>query len=132
LVTQFQTLQTPDVTANRIQANIRNALNSSSTTQVITVNSLNYSLNEIPLVLTVPTTTLGGSVSIVLPDATQVGGQSFLFKKTDTSANALTFTASAMNRQGVMQTVENSSSYSTSASLAYGVLFSDGSNWWLG
>lgn len=131
----FQTIQlnsSPQASdINRIQANIQTALGASSSAVVLTVNAANYPLREIPDLLIIPTSTIGGNVTVSLPDATKAAGASFPFKKTDTSSNYVTFISTANNKQGSPQTVENSSSYATNASLAYGWLSSDGNNWWV-
>lgn len=132
--TPFATIITGNQQLDRVQQNISNALNQGSGSLVLTVNSNNYALTQIPDVLIIPTASIsnGSTINVSLPDATQNGGASFIFKKTDTTSNTINFTSTSKNKQNKQQTVENSSSYSTSSSLAYGRLFSDGNNWWLG
>ena len=132
----FQTIQLnapPQASdINRIQANIQTAFGSGQNAVVLTVNSSSYPLTQIPDLLMIPTVSIpGGSTTISLPDATQSPGTSFPWKKSDSTSNQITFIGTAKNKQGSMQTVEGSSSYSTTSSLAAGWFFSDGNNWWL-
>jgi hypothetical protein len=133
----FGTILTPDALLNRIQANIQNALGgSTSNSPVITVNAVNFPLTSVPTILSIPTTNITGAaaqgVSIVLPDASKYSAKMFIFKKTDTTSNKITFVTGFKNNQNVQQTVENASSYSSTASLATGIIYSDGNNWWVG
>lgn len=119
---------------NRVQANITKALSPTSSPGVTTLSTTTYALKDSDAFLAIPTSQIAGGASgitITLLDATRYPGFSFAFKKTDTSSNPIKFVASAKNRQGSMQTIENGSSYSTSSSLASGFLYSDGNNWWL-
>ena len=127
----FQQIITQDAEINRIQGNISASLNQSASLTVSTVNSANFTITQLPGLLVVPTTSIASTVNIYLPDALKLAGQSFNFKKTDTSSNAIVFSATAKNKQGKTQTVENATTYSVTASLAYGRLMSDGNNWWV-
>lgn len=134
MASPFKVIITGDQKIDRIQANISSALSSFPSTSVITVDSNNYSLNEVPGVLMIPTTSIfngGSGVNTSLPDASKFAGEYFLFKKTDTSSNPISFTTTFKNKQGNQQTIENSTIYTTSSSLASGIIFSDSNNWWV-
>ena len=130
----FQQIITSDVTSNRIQANISNALNQASPISTITVNNVNFNLLQLPGLLSIPTTAINNAssgVKISLPDATKLGGQSFFFKKTDSSSNSISFFSAFKNQQNQTQTVENVANYSVSNGYASGKITSDGNNWWV-
>lgn len=139
----YVTIQTGDSILDRIQSQVSSAFakitGSTDSTTPVTKNNYQISSDDQILVLNtlnVPLTVIGTTSTLVLlmPDATKLRGRIFEFKKIDTSTNAIAFFATAntsINGVTMPQTVEGGSSYSTTASLASGGLFSDGLNWWL-
>lgn len=127
----FPTIITGNAFLDRIQANIAKAFASVSPSGVVVVNSNNFNVSVETSILTIPSNSISNPINIGLPNAVANPGMVFLFKKIDTSSKTLNFYSSSKNRQGQTQTVENSITYTTNASLANGWLFSDGNNWWL-
>lgn len=135
----FQQIIISDPVLNRVQANVSKAFNSltgslnPSTPTVLRANT--YALKASDQFLMIPAASIPNSsngILIQLLDATKNPGFSFSFKRTDTSTSNIIFSAANFTTQtGQPQTIEGGTSFVDAASLGFGTLLSDGSNWWI-
>jgi hypothetical protein len=131
----FTQINTQDQDLNRVQANIASALNPTAGTGATLVKTASYSLQQSDQFLFIsPSLIQYGSsgVYIQMLDATKYPGQSFSWKRRDSSTTPIYFqVAGFLSLSGQAQTIENVSPYIDTTASSFATFASDGSNWWL-
>lgn len=133
----FSVILTGDSALDRVQANIASAFNSlSSVNQVTKVNKIKYAIQTMDTIIIYDCTQIAGSgdgpITLVLPEPGENNGFSFYFKRLDSTTSPVQYVATGKNQQGNTPQINGANSpYQDVTPLFGGIMFCDGSNWWI-